>query len=94
MDPFTRALRSHERTQRFVVRGIEQRSRHIDDLETLEATSIDFYSTLRELYRQHRSNEIRNGELPPLLPIPSITLEEYSDEKFDQVSADGQASEE
>ena len=94
IDPFTRALRSHERTQRFAVRGIEQRSLYIDDLETLEATSIDFYSTLRELYRQYRSNEIRNGELPPLLPIPSITLEEYSDEEFDQVSADGQASEE
>ena len=94
MDPFTRALRSHERIQRFVARGIDQRSRHIDDLETLEETSIDFNSTLRELYRQHRSNEIRNGELPPPMPIPSITLEEFSDEEFDQASANGQVSEE
>lgn len=94
LDPFTRALRSHERIQRFAARGIDQRSRHIDDLETLEDTSIDFYSAFRELYRQYRSNEIRNGELPPPLPIPSITLEEYSDEEFDQVSVNGQASEE
>ena len=94
LDPFTRALRSHEGIQRFAARGIDQRSRHIDDLETLEDTSIDFYSAFRELYRQYRSNEIRNGELPPPLPIPSITLEEYSDEEFDQVSVNGQASEE
>jgi len=94
LDPFTRALRSHEGIQRFAARGIDQRSRHIDDLETLEDTSIDFYSAFRELYRQYRWNEIRNGDLPPPLPIPSITLEEYSDEEFDQVSVNGQASEE
>ena len=94
MDPFTRALRSHERNYRFVARGIDQRSRYIDELETLEETSIDFYSAFRELYRQYRWNEIRNGELPPPLPIPSITLEKYSDEELDQVSANGQASEE
>jgi phospholipid-binding lipoprotein MlaA len=94
LDPFSRALRSHERIQRFAARGIDQRSRHIDDLETLEDTSIDFYSAFRELYRQYRLNEIRNGELPPPLPIPSITLEEFSEEEFDQVSVSGQASEE
>jgi phospholipid-binding lipoprotein MlaA len=94
MDPFTRALRSHERYQRFIARGIDQRALHIEDLETLEETSIDFYSAMRELYRQHRMNEIRNGELPPPLPIPSITLEEFSDEEFDQAAAAGEASEE
>ena len=94
IDPFTRALRSHERYQRFIARGIDQRAMHIEDLETLEETSIDFYAAMRELYRQYRSNEIRNGELPPPLPIPSITLEEFSDEEFDQATANGEASEE
>ena len=94
LDPFTKALRDHERYQRFIARGIDQRALHIDDLETLEETSIDFYAAMRELYRQHRSNEIRNGELPPPLPIPSITLEEFSEEEFDQVSATGEESEE
>jgi phospholipid-binding lipoprotein MlaA len=94
LDPFTKALRDHERYQRFIARGIDQRALHIDDLETLEETSIDFYAAMRELYRQHRSNEIRNGELPPPLPIPSITLEEFSDEEFDQASATGEESEE
>jgi len=93
MDPFTRALRDHERYQRMIARGIDQRALHLQDLETLEETSIDFYAAMRELYRQHRSNEIRNGELPPPLPIPSITLEEFSDEEFDQAAAEGEAEE-
>ena len=67
---------------------------YIDDWETLEETSIDFYAAMRELYRQHRSNEIRNGELPLPLPIPSITLQELSEEEFDQASATGEESEE
>jgi phospholipid-binding lipoprotein MlaA len=92
LDPFSRVLNSDERNLRMVARGIDQRSRHIEDLETLEETSIDFYAALRELYRQHRDNEIRNGELPPPLPIPSITLEEFSDDEFDQAAADGGAT--
>lgn len=94
MDPFTRALRSHERYQRMIARGIDLRSRYIEELATLEETSIDFYAAMRELYRQHRNNEIRNGELPPSLPIPSITLRDFSDEEFEQSSAsDGMGEE-
>ncbi len=87
LDPFTRALRSHEKYQRMIARGIDLRSRFINELDTLEETSIDFYAAMRELYRQHRAGEIRNGELPPALPIPSITLEYYADEEFDQATA-------
>ena len=87
MDPFTRALRSHEKYQRMIARGIDVRSRFINELDTLEETSIDFYAAMRELYRQHRAGEVRNGELPPTLPIPSITLEDYSDDEFDQATA-------
>ena len=94
IDPFTRALRSHEKYQRPIARGIDQRSRYINELETLEETSIDFYAAMRELYRQHRSNEIRNGELPPPLPIPSITLEDFADEEYDQAEvSDGMSAE-
>ena len=67
--------------------GIDVRSRFINELDTLEETSIDFYAAMRELYRQHRAGEVRNGELPPTLPIPSITLEDYSDDEFDQATA-------
>jgi phospholipid-binding lipoprotein MlaA len=94
IDPFTRALRSHEKYQRHIARGIDQRSRYINELETLEETSIDFYAAMRELYRQHRSNEIRNGELPSPLPIPSITLEDFADEEYDQAEvSDGMSAE-
>lgn len=93
MDPFTRALRSHEKYQRMIARGIDLRSRYIDELKTLEDTSIDFYAAMRELYRQHRANEIRNGDLPPTLPVPSITIWEFMDEEFDQADvSDGAAA--
>ena len=93
MDPFTRALRDHERHQRTIARAIDQRGHHLENLKTLEETSIDFYAAMRELYRQHRANEIRNGELPPPLPIPNVTHEEIIDEEFNQASAKGEMEE-
>ena len=44
-----------------VLSGLDQRSRAIDSLEEVERTAIDFYATLRSLYRQKRENEIANG---------------------------------
>ena len=93
LDPFTRAFRDHEKHQRMIARGIDQRALHLEDLETLEETSIDFYAAMRELYRQHRANEIRNGKLASPLPIPSITLEDFSDDEFNQASAKGEIEE-
>ena len=37
------------------------RARNIETLDDLERTSLDFYTSLRSLYRQSRNNEIRNG---------------------------------
>jgi len=37
------------------------RARNIDTLDDLEKTSLDFYASVRSLYRQSRNNEIRNG---------------------------------
>jgi len=88
MDPFTRALREHESWQRSIVRGIDLRSRYIDELAVLKATSIDHYAAMRELYRQHRGNEIRNGKLPSTLPIPSITIWDVMGDEFDQAASD------
>tara|TARA_Y100000588_G_scaffold212493_1_gene226569 strand:- start:1449 stop:2327 length:879 start_codon:yes stop_codon:yes gene_type:complete len=93
LDPISRALRDHENYQRMIARGIDRRSAHLEDLETLQETSIDFYAAMRELYRQHRANEIRDGELPSLLPIPSFTHEEFSEDEFDQASAKGEMEE-
>ncbi len=93
LDPFSRALRDHENYQRMIARGIDRRSAHLKDLKTLQETSVDFYAAMRELYRQHRTNEIRNGELPSLMPIPSFTHEEFSEDEFDQASAKGKMEE-
>lgn len=41
---------------------VDQRSRVLDATEELERTSIDYYATVRSLYRQNRDNAIRNGE--------------------------------
>ncbi len=41
--------------------GIDYLERHLDMLEDLERTSLDYYVSLRTLYRQHRAAEISNG---------------------------------
>jgi len=47
---------------RFVVNGVDVRSRNLDTLDQIERTSVDYYATVRSLYRQSRANEIANGE--------------------------------
>lgn len=52
---------------RGAVSGIDQRSRYIDTLADIERTSLDYYATIRSLYRQRRAALIRheNKNLPP-----------------------------
>ena len=42
---------------------IDQRARSLDALDDLQRTSVDFYASMRSLYRQARESAIRNGEL-------------------------------
>lgn len=47
---------------------IDTRSRALDTTDQLERSSLDYYATVRSLYRQYRKAEIANGdpnELPP-----------------------------
>lgn len=48
---------------RGAVNVIDQRSRALDALDELERTSVDFYASMRSLYRQARQSAIRDGEL-------------------------------
>lgn len=50
------------RVVRFVVNGIDVRSRNLGTLDQIERTSVDYYATVRSLYRQSRANEIANGK--------------------------------
>jgi phospholipid-binding lipoprotein MlaA len=50
------------------VSGIDTRSRYIETLADIERTSLDYYATIRSLYRQRRAALIRHEkqeELPP-----------------------------
>jgi phospholipid-binding lipoprotein MlaA len=49
--------------------GIDERSRNIENLADIERTSLDYYATIRSLYRQRRAAQIRHE--PENLPNPS-----------------------
>jgi len=57
---------------RSVLTALDARSRAIDALDEVERTSIDFYATLRSLYRQRRIDEINNGQPTGNLNAPTI----------------------
>lgn len=50
---------------RFAVDSIDLRERNIETLDEIERTAIDYYATIRSLYRQRRESEIRQGAPPP-----------------------------
>ncbi len=55
------------------VSGIDQRSRYIESLADIERTSLDYYATIRSLYRQRRAALIRH-ERENLPPNPRFSL--------------------
>jgi len=56
---------------REVAEAIDLRSRNIDNIESIERSSVDYYASLRSLYRQHRNNEIRDGK-PDVASLPDF----------------------
>lgn len=60
------------RVARFVVNGIDVRSRNLATLDQIERTSVDYYATVRSLYRQSRNNEIANGKATSDENLPDI----------------------
>ena len=60
---------------RALVSGIDERSRNIESLADIEHTSLDFYATIRSLYRQRRAAQIRHEEqnLPNPAPLGGLT---------------------
>jgi phospholipid-binding lipoprotein MlaA len=75
-DPWNRLAANHDLLWvvfvRGAVAGIDQRSRYIETLADIERTSLDYYATIRSLYRQRRAALInRTHEQMP--PNPSFT---------------------
>jgi phospholipid-binding lipoprotein MlaA len=62
MDPFTwvgqgAAVRALN-WSRYGLNALDQRERHLDDIENIKRTALDPYATFRSLYRQHRRAQI------------------------------------
>lgn len=77
IDPFGYVFDNDVQNLRTGVSAVHTRSKYIEELETVEETSVDFYAALRNLYRQQREADIRNGELPPqTMDIPVIDDED------------------
>jgi phospholipid-binding lipoprotein MlaA len=71
-DPFTILANEHGVTElttaRFIVGGVEERASVLDELDTLEKNSVDFYAEMRSLAQQHRAAELKNGKAPDAEP--------------------------
>ncbi len=48
-----------------VLDGLDTRARNLKTLDEIRKGSLDYYATIRSLYRQRRNDEINNGETPP-----------------------------
>lgn len=64
---------------RAVLGGIDLRSRNIDSLDEIEREAVDFYASIRSLYRQNRAAELRHGEPPPSPVLEDIYNDPGSD---------------
>lgn len=62
MDPFTWVGKGAAVTalnwSRWGLSAVDQRERHLDDIESVKKTALDPYATFRSLYRQHRQSQI------------------------------------
>jgi phospholipid-binding lipoprotein MlaA len=57
-----------------VLEGVDTRARNLKTLDEVRKGSLDYYATLRSLYRQRRNDEINNGRAPPEGVGPSFDI--------------------
>jgi phospholipid-binding lipoprotein MlaA len=74
MDPFTwvgqgAAVRALD-WSRFGLNALDQRERHLDDVESITKTALDPYATFRSLYRQHREGRLEDLRKDKRATIP------------------------
>ncbi len=73
MDPIGYFATLLEDVGRFAFEGIDKREPLIEPLDEIRRTSVDYYATLRSLYRQRREDQIRSGKGGANFPAPSIS---------------------
>jgi phospholipid-binding lipoprotein MlaA len=74
LDPFTYvSLREHiyYSAAREFFTVLDLRAKNLDTLQGIERGSVDYYASVRSLYRQLRNNEIRNGK-PDVKNLPNL----------------------
>ena len=86
LDPVNYFVAGEAILARSLVRGTVERERVLDSLDEIERTSLDFYATLRSLYRQRRADEIRDGRPAPVIPIPGVSIDESEDTDRERLS--------
>jgi phospholipid-binding lipoprotein MlaA len=74
MDPFTwvgqgTAVQALD-WSRVGMNGLDQRERHLDDIDSIKKTALDPYATFRSLYRQHRQAKIDDARNDRRATIP------------------------
>ena len=55
--------------------NVDWRARNMEEIDDMERTSIDYYATVRSLYRQYRKDQIRNGQpnsMPTISGLPAM----------------------
>jgi phospholipid-binding lipoprotein MlaA len=55
---------------RVAMNGLDQRERHLDDIDSVKKTALDPYATFRSLYRQHRRAQIEDLRKDKRATIP------------------------
>ena len=85
MDPWGWVLPSHLQWINYTrtgIQGIDLRSRNLETLDQIKKGSLDFYATMRSLYRQHRNDEIKNyDEKSNSVFTPSASVDDPSVKK-------------
>jgi phospholipid-binding lipoprotein MlaA len=78
LDPFAWWIRADDSDRAWIgytragVTAVSRRARIYQELDELEKTSLDFYASIRSLYRQHRNSEINQGKKPADTLVPTF----------------------
>jgi phospholipid-binding lipoprotein MlaA len=51
---------------------LDTEAQNMDQVETIERTSVDFYASARSLYRQHRAAQIRGDQPDDFQLLPNL----------------------
>ena len=78
-DPVTIALNKDGKDEWLwigtAIKGIDFREQNLEKIDNLEATSVDFYATIRSLYLERRNRMIRNQSADTQDPFQEFDIE-------------------